>query len=118
MAELLDRLSAIGAIDAEDGLKRMMGNENLYVKCLKMFLPQATASRLPELIDSGNTEDAIKDVHNLKGVTGNLSLKSLYEKYNETLRRLRTGELDGVKQLVNEATAEQKIICDIIRSCV
>lgn len=116
MAELLDKLSAAGAIDLDEGLKRMMGNENLYVRCLKMFLPQAKSSKLPELIAEGNIEDAIKDVHNLKGVTGNLSLNGLFEKYNETLRRLRAGELDGVAELVSEASTEMQAVCEIIEA--
>lgn len=116
MAELLDKLSAAGAINLEEGLKRMMGNEALYVKCLKMFLPQAQGSKLPELLAAGDIEEAIKDVHNLKGVTGNLSLNGLYEIYNEVLTRLRSGETDGVKELVDRASKQQKEVCDIIGS--
>ena len=118
MSELLDKLTTYGGIDVEDGKRRMMGNEGLYVRCLKMFYDQAGKSRLTELVGSGDYEEATKDAHALKGTTGNLSLTGLFEKYNEILRRLRAAEYDGLAALVEAAVAQQKDICDIIQSCM
>ena len=115
MSELLDKLSAYGGIDIEAGKRRMMGNEMLYIRCLKMFHAQAVKSQLPELLASGNHEEAHKDAHALKGTTGNLSLDSLFAKYSVIMDKLRANDNDGLDALIDAARKEQQEICDIIQ---
>jgi len=65
-------------IDLNDGLNRIRGNKKLYAMMLKSFkanpmYPQAKAAVL-----NGDLKTAQLQMHSLKGVAGNLSLKELF----------------------------------------
>ena len=66
-------------IDMTDGLNRIRGNKKLYAMMLKSFkanpmYPQAKAAVL-----AGDLKAAQMQMHTLKGVAGNLSLRKLFE---------------------------------------
>ena len=74
-----DVLEYMPFIDIADGLNRIRGNKKLYGMMLKSFkatpqFPQAKAAVL-----AGDLKTAQMQMHTLKGVAGNLSLKRLFE---------------------------------------
>jgi|AntRauTorcE11897_2_1112592.scaffolds.fasta_scaffold03815_4 signal transduction histidine kinase/DNA-binding response OmpR family regulator len=85
-------------LDADAGLALLAGNTSLYRKLLQQFLEQSVPeyqSLLPEwkLLDSSSSPEdftiAQKQVHSLKGVAGNLSLKQLTQIATELDRQLK-----------------------------
>lgn len=61
-------------IEAESGIQRFMGNEDLYIKYLYRFLEDENYKNLQKALENGNIKDAFFAAHTLKGVCGNLSL--------------------------------------------
>jgi HPt (histidine-containing phosphotransfer) domain-containing protein len=67
------------AIDVEEFLRRLGGNEKLLLKILEDFcgIHGNTVDGIKSAVDSGDTEQAFKLVHGLKGTAGNISAKEL-----------------------------------------
>jgi signal transduction histidine kinase/CheY-like chemotaxis protein/HAMP domain-containing protein len=80
-------------IDMEAGLKRVKGNVELYHKILDRF--RATQEGIPERIrqalEAGEGETAVRLIHALKNVAGNIGAFELYE----AVDRLETALIDG-----------------------
>ena len=66
--------SAKEYIDVDDALKRVGGNMGLYKRLLGRFTERDQCFPLEEALQSGNTEEAARLAHTLKGVSANLSL--------------------------------------------
>lgn len=77
----MDKQKMIDAgIDYDGGVQRLMGNEEMYEKFLKMFLSDDSFTSLQKAMDEKNYAEAFAQAHTLKGVVGNLSMKRLYDK--------------------------------------
>lgn len=63
----------------ESGVKRLMGNEQLYRKLLAKFAASYgdAAGRIRDALSAGDRQTAHNELHTLKGVTANLSLAPL-----------------------------------------
>ena len=66
--------SIIPGVDWESGVKRLMGNEQLYRKLLAKFAASYgdTAGRIRDALNAGDRQTAHNELHTLKGVTANL----------------------------------------------
>ena len=71
--------SIIAGVDWESGVKRLMGNEQLYRKLLAKFAASYgdAAGRIRDALSAGDRQTAHNELHTLKGVTANLSLAPL-----------------------------------------
>ena len=71
--------SIIPGVDWESGVKRLMGNEQLYRKLLAKFAASYgdAAGRIRDALSAGDRQTAHNELHTLKGVTANLSLAPL-----------------------------------------
>lgn len=76
-------------IDVDDALNRFMGNQPLYVKCLRQFLEDENYSKLTKALDTQDYEGAFRFAHTPKGVVGNLSLTNLYAAVTPLVESLR-----------------------------
>ena len=81
-------------IDVENALKRMCGNEGLYLKFLNRFLDDPHYEAFCEAQKQGDREKAEFSVHTLKGLAGNLGLRVLYEQSAQAVDKLRQGKQD------------------------
>lgn len=80
-------------LDIDEGLDRVLGDESLYEMMLGMFVDSVGDSPVQaEDFDKGDLDGLIKQIHTLKGVTGNLALTPLYDGYNQALTLLREGK--------------------------
>jgi len=61
-------------IDIDDALSRIGGNMSLYKKLLGRFVEGNHFEELERIIQSGDMEEAARQVHSIKGVSANLSL--------------------------------------------
>lgn len=76
MAEMSTSGAPVPGVDWESGVKRLMGNEQLYRKLLSKFVSGYgdTGERVREALKAGDRQKAHAELHTLKGVAGNLSL--------------------------------------------
>ena len=103
-------------VDVEDALKRIGGNVELYKKLLKRFAEGNQFAELETVLQEGNTEEAARLTHTIKGVTANLSLTKLRTIAIEMEQILKAG-LDCSAKLAEFKQANDetlKIIAGII----
>lgn len=115
MEKLLESLQEQGA-DIQGSLVRFMQNEGLYIRCLKKFPAEVDKNIYLSSVQNSDWEDAVRKTHTLKGLTGNLGLTPLYERYTELVNRLRAQNYTGLYEYAAETEQLQKNFCNIIQS--
>ena len=86
-----DALTQAG-IDVDEALERVMGNE--------MLLDDTHFDQLRDAVAANDVDGAIAAVHSLKGTSGNLSMKPLFELANKQLALFRAGSWDEAVALM------------------
>ncbi len=76
----LDQIPPVPGLDIESGMRRVMGNTQLYVKLLRRFIEEQAnvAARIAGILDSGDRVRAAQLVHSIKGVAGNLGATEVF----------------------------------------
>ncbi|MCX7958195.1 MAG: response regulator, partial [Deltaproteobacteria bacterium] len=77
-----DFLQNLSSVDVADGLNRVSYNIEVYTKMLKGFAEKyrKAGEEISLLIEKNEFKEAETIVHTIKGVSGNLGIKGLYEK--------------------------------------
>lgn len=80
-ASIPSRLIAIPGLDAEQGLAAVMGNSTKYIQLLHMFanFHGEDMKHVHEQLTDGNTQEAKRLTHGLKGVAGTLGACYVYD---------------------------------------
>lgn len=111
----MEALEILG-VDVNEGMDRVMGDKELYEMMLGMFVEMIEESPLePADFDNGDRDELIKQVHVLKGTTGNLSIVPLFEGYSKALGLLRDGKTKDAKTVYEKMLPVQRKIIDYIR---
>jgi HPt (histidine-containing phosphotransfer) domain-containing protein len=113
MKEFFTELEKQGA-DIKEGLGRLMGNEGLYEKLLAKFPASAEDEDIRKAMDKKDYNELLELTHKLKGVTGNLSLTPLYERYTTIVSDIRAKNYDGMDKKIEEVLKLQKEFCKTI----
>ena len=96
------------------GLQRFSGRADLYEKFLKRFGEDENFSQLEKAVAAGETQEAFRYAHALKGVSGNLSLDRFYSTLVLLVEKLRVGEADGTQELMQKLCTEyDSIVCAV-----
>lgn len=111
---MIEELKGLG-VNADEGIARFMNNAALYEKMVKRFVDSAEKTKVLEFLESGDLETAKANAHNLKGVTGNLSLTPLYLGYSEIMTLLRNNDIEQARQKLGEILVTQDAIVDCIK---
>ncbi|WP_163470297.1 Hpt domain-containing protein [Fusobacterium sp. IOR10] len=82
--------------DVKGALDRVLGDEELYIICLKKFVADEGFENLGKFIEEKDIEKAFNESHTLKGVAGNLGLTPLYDLLVIIVEKLRNNSLMGV----------------------
>jgi len=107
-AEAVDappELPLIDGLDCADGLRRVGGNNNLYVKLLRQFASQQAddAGQILAALATNDIESATRLAHTLKGVAGNLGAGKLQHTAAAVETLLRDGApADSTKQALEQ----------------
>lgn len=107
MEELFERLEDMGA-EVEDTLDRLMGDEEMYMEYLKKFPENKNIIKLREAVDAGDTEQAMKEVHTLKGVALNLGLLPFVDVCMDMLLDFRAGKNEEAVAQIDTVEASFK----------
>ena len=97
----IDDLRKFGA-NTEEGLHRCMGNENFYLRLVKMMPKDQNFAILYDSIGKGDLDSAFEAAHALKGALGNLSITSLFDPVQNITELLRSRTQMDYTQLVSE----------------
>lgn len=81
-------------IDLTTGLGRVRDNKSLYAKMLGLFLKNTEFQQLDEQLAAGDLVEAERVAHAIKGMTGNLSLESVFHLSTEMMNQLKSGVYD------------------------
>ena len=112
---LIDELKGLGA-NVDEALDRVMGDQDLYVMMLGMFLSSVAENNIQVAeFDGADLEGLTKRVHTLKGTTGNLGLTPLFNSYTESLGFLRAGDGAAAKAVYQKMLPVQNSIIDCIQ---
>lgn len=103
-------------VNIDEGLDRVMGDEDLYTMMLGMFLGTVEENSVTlEDFDNEDLDGLIRRIHSLKGTTGNLALTPLFTGYTEILGQLRAGQAAEGKADYEKLLPVQAAILDCIR---
>ncbi len=99
-------------IDLPDLLNRLMQNKTLIRVFVKKFLEDKSYDRLCAAVEKNDLKQVEFEAHSLKGMCGNLSLKTLYELFSEQVRLVRGGEGERATYMMAAINEEYKNAVD------
>lgn len=111
----LSEIYALAGGEPEKVLARFGGNEKMLRHFLNLFAQDGSFDRLQAALAAGETEDAFRAAHTLKGICANLGFERLYKKASEITELLRRGELDRAKPLFPELEEMYKAVVAVAR---
>lgn len=96
----------IEGLDAVAGLRRVAGNQRLYLNLLRQFAGRQAdaAARIAAALHQQDTATAEHIAHSVKGVAGNLGLKVLFSLAGTLEKAIKAGR--GVKSALSRFEAE------------
>lgn len=94
--EKISQLADAG-IDVQEALGRFMGNEALMMKFLLRFPQDENFGALKRALEAKNEEQAYRAAHTLKGLAGNLAMRSLFNQTCCVLADLREGKISDAE---------------------
>lgn len=115
ISELPPELLALGSLETREGVRRIGGKVEAYRKQLRRFrehYPDA-ASELRRLLATNGAPAAEEYCHALKGVSGNIGARALYEKVTEIDTQLKLGQTPNPTLLEQLDALLQAVIRDI-----
>ncbi|MCL1911107.1 MAG: Hpt domain-containing protein [Leptospirales bacterium] len=75
--------------DVTGAIRRFAGNEALYEKHIFKFIDDKIYENLAKAVSEGNRQDAFREAHTLKGMSGNLGLNPIFNPLSELVGLLR-----------------------------
>ena len=105
-----------GGINVNEALERMMGNEKLLSRLLGKFLEDASCERLAQAIAVQDAQAAAEAAHTLKGVSGNLSISTVYDLASRQCDLFRSGAWEEGCELMPQVEDACRIAQDAIRT--
>ncbi|MCX6928081.1 MAG: Hpt domain-containing protein [Verrucomicrobia bacterium] len=102
-------LPSVAGLDTQDGLRRVAGNQKLYLKLLRQFIEQQgpAVGQITAALAQGDASLAERLAHTLKGVAGNIGAKPVQAAAGELEKLIRTkaagAAVDAAQQQVAAA---------------
>lgn len=112
--EIFDKLEDMGA-EIEDTLDRLMGDEDMYMEYLQKIPQNENIVNLRKAVDEKNYEQALHEIHTLKGVALNLGLLPLADVCMDMLLDFRAGENEKAAGQIDAVEKCFKEVSDIIK---
>jgi len=75
--------------DVVGTIRRFAGNEALYEKHIFKFIDDKIYGNLAKAVSESNRDDAFREAHTLKGISGNLGLNPLFNPVSALVGALR-----------------------------
>lgn len=97
-----EKLQSYGA-KVDEGLKRCLGNEEMYFRLIGMTAEDKNFAKLTEAIAAQDLDSAFNAAHALKGSLGNLALEPMFapvSELTELLRHKTPGDYEGLLKTI------------------
>jgi len=110
--ENCDFLIEIDGVDIDEGVQRLCGNKNLYVKMLMKFCNnnEKLITQIGESIKAKEYDLSLNLLHGLKGASGNLSITSVYNAIVELETKIKQGiHYDYIRLFENISDTLKKV---------
>jgi CheY-like chemotaxis protein len=109
----------IAGISSADGLKRVAGNERLYLDLLVQFAEKQgdAAIRVRHALQSGDRELAERVAHTVKGVAGNLGITGVQAaaaRLEKAIREKDSATPAFLEQFATQIDAQVRAICEAL----
>jgi len=104
-----------GGIDVDDALVRFSGNRELLEKYLVKFLDDPVYKSIVLNMDEENWGTAEDSVHSFKGITGSLSINTLFETTCALLEALRVQNHELAIELYEKLKLEYAEAVSVIK---
>ncbi len=93
-------------IDIASLTERLMGNKALIKRFMYRFVENENYTALQRAIRTSDWKSACEAAHTLKGMSGNLSMKDLFELFTQQVALFRAGENDKACGLMDRISAK------------
>lgn len=103
-------------IAVDDALARFLGNESLMLRFLGRFVQDNSFDQLTRAIAEGDAEAAFFAAHTLKGVVGNLSMKTLYTVTSEMVEDLRRKDLRAAEEKLPALQTQYQVVVQALNA--
>lgn len=100
-----NKLNTIG-INYQDLMERLGNNESIVERFLKKFINDHTFEHIQQDLEGHDYDSLLRDVHSLKGISGNLSMTSLYQITDMWVADLRAENFQTSEKLYQETSLE------------
>ncbi len=115
LRELLTEAANDGApvgLDFNEGLQRVEGNEQLYIKLLRSFCreQQNAGMKIEAILREKNNKEAKYFSHSLKGVAGNIGMPSLQKLSGEVEEKSGAGDFEALRVSLNRLADELSMV--------
>lgn len=94
---MVEKLQQWGC-NTEEALERFVGDNDLYIMCMNLFIGDGSFDELGKAIESNDIDAAFNACHTLKGVAGNVSAGPLFEAIENLTERLRAKDGTGMAE--------------------
>ena len=114
--EGVNSLSPVSGVDLVAGLKLMEGNVKFYRKMLNKFRDNQhdVTEKVESALQDGDMELAGRLCHTLKGLSGTIGAKEVYECSSLLDKAIEDKSFDSVQQLLTKLTEKLKIVVNSI----
>ena len=89
---------AAAGLDYEDGVRRCGGSPELYEKLLELFLEDSNMAEARQHLEAQDLDGFFGNIHEVKGMSGNLSITELYRISSQVVELLREGNGEEAAQ--------------------
>ncbi len=88
-------------IDYEDGLRRCAGNDTLYERLLGMFAQDTNYAESLEAFGRQDWDELFSHMHEIKGMSSNLSMTDVYADAAEIVALLRSQDYAAIAPVID-----------------
>ena len=110
----LERFFSSVDSDAKEIIARLGGMPQLVERFLGKFLADESFNRLCAALAAGETKEAFREAHTLKGVCANLGIQSLFVKASAVTELLRAEKLEEARAALPELDAEYHRVVNLM----
>lgn len=101
-------------VDLEIVLERFSNNTGVYLKFVNKFAQNKSYSLFLEYLKNGERQKAADELHNIKGLSGNLGFDKLFAITDKLMYKLRSEEKDEFEEILAEFCKQYEDVIDII----
>ena len=112
-SDLIEMLGKAG-VDTIAALNRFAGDSGMYERFLMKFLKDQSFYNAGCAVKSEDWDDMFRQVHTLKGVTGNLGLSRMYDICTEIVASLRAKNYKEAAELYKNLETAYNKICAVL----